>query len=178
MTRSTLAITLTIAVAAAAGCASDPKQRLNAPPHGEPTKTSDLQGTFVYMNDNALLANMTVCDMHFHAHRASLNGAGVERLSRLASLIETYGGSIRFDTRCEDESLNKKRLETIREFLTEAGIDTSADVVKADIAGGEGMDATEAVMIRAKEGTYNGDKKGATAQPAPAGASGGTPAPK
>jgi len=177
MTRFTLAITL-VAAALLTGCANDAKQRLNAPPHGETTKTADMQGTFVYMNDNALLANMTVCDMHFLPHRAALNGSGVERLSRLASLLEAYGGSIRFDTRCEDEALNKKRLESIREFLAEAGIDTNSEVVKADIAGGEGMDATEAIMIRTKEGSYNGDKKSAAAQPAPAGAGANSPAPK
>ena len=81
----------------AAGC-NMPGPRLNAPPHGRACETSDLQGTFTYMGDNALLADMTVNDSHFLPHRASLNDLGTQRLSRLASLMEAYAGTVRFDT--------------------------------------------------------------------------------
>lgn len=153
------AIVIAASAMVATGC-NQPHERLNSPPHGRAEKSVDMQGTFVYMNDNALLANMTVCDMHFMPHRAKLNGQGVERLSRLASLLEAYGGTIRFDTRCEDESLNKQRLEVIHDFLAETGIDTTSEVVRADVAGGEGMEATEAIMIRVKEGMYQDKKAG------------------
>lgn len=164
-------VTLSACVLAAAllGCNS-PGQRLNAPPHGEAQSTSDLQGTFVYMHDNALLANMTVGDRHFMPHRPALNTTGVERLSRLASLMEAYGGTIRFDTEETDEKLNHARLKAIRDFLAEAGIDTTAETVTMDLAGGDGMDAREAILIRAHEGTYSPNKKDG-APPAPTGQS-------
>lgn len=167
------AIVVAACALVAMGC-NKPNDRLNAPPHGQSQESTDMQGTFVYMNDNALLANMTVCDMHFMPHRALLSGQGVERLSRLASLMEAYGGTIRFDTRCEDEALNKQRLEVIREFLAETGIDTTSEVVREDISGGEGMYASEAIMIRVKEGMYQEKKAGAPGAAASAPPAAGT----
>ena len=143
----------------AAGC-NEPRQRLNAPPHGEPTTTADAQGTLVYMNDNALLANMTISDMHFLPHRAQLNSMGMERLSRLAQLMQAYGGTIRFNTDETDEALLTKRTDTVMQFLREAGMTTSSELVTRDLSGGKGMLATEAVLIRANEGTYVPKAKG------------------
>lgn len=137
----------------AAGC-NQPKPRLNAPPQGEPTSTADSQGTYVYMNDNALLANMTLEDMHFLPHRAQLSGTGLERVSRLAQLMQAYGGTIRYNTDETDEALLTKRTDSVVQFLREAGIATSSETVARDLSGGKGMAATEAVLIRANEGTY------------------------
>jgi len=137
---------------------SEPRPRLNAPPHGIPYKTSDMQGTFVYMADNAMLEMMTMSDMHFLPRRATLTGLGQERLSRLASLMKAYGGTIRFNTDLQDEKLIAARMKTIRDFLAEAGIDTSGEVVVRDIPGGRGMPASEAILIRAEEGTYKPDQ--------------------
>lgn len=145
-----------------AGC-NEPQKRLNAPPHGEAEKTSDLQGTFVYMTDSALLADMTVNDAHFLPHRPQLTTTGVERLGRLASLMQAYGGSINFNTNLEDGALISARTETIREFLQEAGLTVSSDTIRRDMPGGEGMEATQAIVIRANEGVYKpgqGDAKG------------------
>ena len=150
----------------AAGC-NAPGERLNAPPHGQPYQTTDLQGTFTYMADNALLADMSVCDMHFLPHRAILNDLGVQRLSRLASLMEAYGGTIRFNTELTDEKLIARRADEIVGFLAQAGIDTTRDVVERDMPGGDGMPATEAILIRASLGTYVPNKdqsQGATAE--------------
>ena len=144
------------------GC-NAPDKRLNAPPHGRAEETSDLQGTFTYMTDNALLADMVVSDQHFLPHRAVLNDLGTLRLSRLASLMEAYGGAVRYSTDETDEALVRARLRTIVDFLAEAGIDTTQQVVKRDMSGGEGIAATEAVLIRANEGVYNPRKKSAGA---------------
>jgi hypothetical protein len=140
------------------GC-NTPDARLNAPPHGQPYKTADTQGTFVYMTDNALLADMTVSDMHFLPHRAKLNHLGVQRLSRLASLMDAYGGVVRFNSELDDEKLIAERVDVIVEFLAEAGVDTTREVVVQDMPGGRGMQATEVILIRANEGTYQPDKK-------------------
>jgi hypothetical protein len=152
---------LTFAVAASllAGGCNTPGARLNAPPHGPAYTAADLQGTFTYMTDNALLADMTVCDMHFLPHRALLNDLGVQRLNRLAALMEAYGGTIRFNTALTDEDLIARRTGVIMDFLAQAGVDTTREVVMRDMAGGEGMSAREAILIKAEEGTYDPKKK-------------------
>ncbi|MBI5865470.1 MAG: hypothetical protein HZB38_13370 [Planctomycetes bacterium] len=103
------------------GC-NKPDARLNAPPHGQPQETSDMQGTFVYMVDNAMLADMSVTDAHFLPHRPQLSGLGVERVSRLAELMQAYGGAVRLSTDECDEALTTQRMQTLREFLSEAGL--------------------------------------------------------
>jgi hypothetical protein len=148
-----LTLTATAALLGA-GCNS-PNARLNAPPHGRACETSDLQGTFTYMGDNALLADMTVNDSHFLPHRAVLNDVGTQRLSRLASLMEAYGGTIRFNTGLTDEDLIGRRITVLTDFLAEAGIDTTQEVVVRDLPGGQGISATEAILIKTNEGTYD-----------------------
>ncbi len=159
---------VTVAVSLLAGGCNTPGARLNAPPHGPAYTTADLQGTFTYMGDNALLADMTVGDMHFLPHRALLNDLGVQRLDRLAALMEAYGGTIRFNTELTDEDLIARRSGVIMDFLAQAGVDTTREVVMREMPGGEGMPATEAILIKAEEGTYNPKKK------APEGAAGMT----
>ena len=101
----------TAAAALLCGACNSPEPRLNAPPHGTAERTSNLQTMYTHMIENALLANMTISDIHFLPHRAQLSPLGEERLSRLAALMEAYGGVIRFDTVAEDEEL----LELMRE---------------------------------------------------------------
>lgn len=137
-----------------AGCPST-SPRLNAPPHGSAESVHDMQGVFTYMTDNALLADMSVSDMHFLPHRALLSTLGQQRLSRLAQLINAYGGTIRFNSNLDDEALLDKRSSTIVEFLGELGLDTSSEIVTRDIRGGRGMDATEVILIKVHEGTYD-----------------------
>lgn len=142
------------------GC-HEPTERLNAPPHGESDNVSDLQGTFVYMTDNALLANMTVSDMHFLPHRALLSPTGEERVRRLASLMEAYGGTIRFNTDEEDVALVDARLKTVVDYLAEVGVDTTKPVVQRDLPGGRGLDANQAIMIKAAQGGFTPKKDSA-----------------
>lgn len=149
--------TLCIVVCAclsAAGCQSS-SARLNSPPHGVAESVHDMQGTFSYMTDNALLADMSVSDMHFLPHRALLSTVGQQRLSRLTQLINAYGGTIRFNSNLADGSLIDKRLSTIVEYLAELGLDTSSEIVTRDIRGGSGLDASEVILIKVNEGTYD-----------------------
>lgn len=150
----------------AAGCNS-PNARLNAPPHGAPLETVDSQGTFVYMSDNALLADMTVSDMHFVPHRAMLTTLGEQRLCRLASLMEEYGGTIRFDTDLAEQNLIDARTRTITGFLSECGLETTGQTVTPDMPGGEGIPAAEAVLIQQNLNRYKPSRSsssGASAQ--------------
>lgn len=139
-----------------AGCENNlgPVSRLNAPPHGIPDETKDLQGTFVYMVDNALLEDMTVSDVHFYPHRPLLNTLGEKRLARLASLIEAYGGQIRHSTDEPDTQLVEARLQVIRDFLVASGAPFEADMVVLDLPGGHGMDAKESLLVQQEVGRY------------------------
>lgn len=153
------AFTVSLALLALAGCNEPASKRLNAPPHGYPAgETAAMQGTFTYMVDNAMLADMTMTDSHFYPHRRMLNALGEERLARFASLLDAYGGELRYSTDLEDKGLIGARLQTIRDFLGEAGIPLSSQTVIEDMAGGEGMYASEAILIRVKEGTYSGNE--------------------
>ncbi len=154
-----------VATGVACGACQKPGKRLNAPPHGSSTEVSQLHSGYAHMVDNALLADMTVSDVHFLPHRAALSSLGEERLCRLALLMETYGGQVRFSTNVSDRDLCEQRMEEILAFLAEAGIDTSTEVVVRDLPGGHGMDAVQAVLIRQHEAMYvpkkdeNGSKR-------------------
>lgn len=155
------------------GC-NKPAPRLNAPPHGEANETVESQGTLVYMNDTALLANMTISDMHFLPHRAQLNGNGLERLSRLAQLMQAYGGTIRYNTDETDETLLARRTDAVMQFLRETGLTTTSETLTRDLPGGKGMSATEAVLIKTHEATYNPKAKSGSASGGASGGNGST----
>lgn len=159
MRRSAFAVFAVLVVCA--GCAK-PNARLNAPPHGEAEETSDLQGTFVYMADNAMLADMTMTDTHFLPHRPELTTGGEERIVRMAELMKVYGGTIRLSSDEQDATLLTKRTETLTKYLAALGMDTSSQLVTQDISGGRGMTADEAVLIRRNVGQPKSGKTGDT----------------
>ncbi len=142
------------------GACQEPAPRLNVPPHGTEGKPAELQAEYTHMVDNALLTDMVVSDIHFVPQRAVLNSLGEERLARLASLMELYGGTIHFSTRLTDEKLVAQRIEQVRNYLCAAGIDTTTETVVAGMAQGRGMDAAQAILIKTNEGTYVPKKKG------------------
>lgn len=135
-----------------------PQPRLNAPPHGQTTVPHEMQSVYTHMIDSALLEDMCVSDIHFIPHRALLSPLGKERLSRLASLMKVYGGEIRFDTQCRDPDLTQRRIDCIVDYLCEAGIEDPLEVVHLALPGGRGMDASEAILIKASEATYQPGK--------------------
>jgi hypothetical protein len=149
-----------VAVGLVCGACQEPAPRLNAPPHGVPERAADLQAEYRHMEDNALLTDMVVSDIHFVPQRAMLNALGEERLTRLANLMELYGGTVHLSTNATDEELVKARVEQVRSCLAAAGIDTTAETVVAGLAQGRGMDAAQTVLIKANEGTYVPKKKG------------------
>ncbi|HPM22809.1 MAG TPA: hypothetical protein PLP66_02820 [Phycisphaerae bacterium] len=131
-----------------------PVSRLNAPPHGTTDTPSPLQAEYAHMTNNALLADMSISDVHFVPHRPELNSLGEERMARLSALLDLHGGAIRFSTDETSETLLVERTARIQSYLQEAGIDTTAEVVVQDMPATSGMDAIQAVMIKAHEGMY------------------------
>lgn len=162
---------LAIPILFVAGCES-PGPRLNAPPHGDAEEVSNLRDQYEHMIDNALLADMSINDAHFLPHRPLLNSLGEERLARIAALIEMYGGEVRFNAADRDAALVAARTRAIVEFLREQGIDIATDGVEMNLPGGRGVDAAQAIVIRAGEGTYK-PKRGAGGTPSAASVSTG-----
>jgi hypothetical protein len=153
---------VSIAITAAlllTGC-NHPAPRLNAPPHGEAEKVAESAGTLMYMSDNALLEDMSLSDMHFIPHRPMLSAFGIERLTRMASLLSCYGGNVRLITRETDTALIDQRIRSVRDFLEEASIDLQATQIVCDLPGGHGMNATESIQILKNEGTYKPNSGG------------------
>lgn len=130
-----------------AGCAETPT-RLNSPPQGASDKPNPMQEQYTYMNDNALLAEMSMSPAHFMPGRADLNGSGLRRLNRYVELLQQYGGTLHYDGVDDPEPLARERMERIRGYLAQAGVDAKSCPVELGLAGGAGMRGQEAGEIR------------------------------
>lgn len=119
-----------------------------------------------HMVDNAILRDLSVADIHFIPHTAELSGVGEARLSRMAKLLHTYGGNVRYETLTTDEEMIKQRLAHVREYLALTGCNMERVVITAGMAGGRGLPGDEAVAKFIK-GTAKdeGDSGSATLMP-------------
>lgn len=106
------------------------------------------------MADNAILQDMSLVDFHFVAHSSEISGTGADRLNRMAHLLNTYGGTVHYQTDLADTDLVNKRLAHVKEYLTVAGCDMDRVQVKTGLSGGRGMPARKALEVEAK-GTAN-----------------------
>jgi len=175
-----------LAVAALAGmlaACAPPGDRLNAPPQGWTSRQAQLQEHYVYMVDNAMLAEMHMSDVHFVPHSDELNSLGARRLDRYASLLKEYGGQLNYDTDVKEPALVSARLANIRKYLEAAGVsmdrvsveqgpvcvaDASADEAIAarrvvGLTPGNAPTARSPLMLSAQRGTEQaGDAAGAS----------------
>jgi len=140
-------IVFSLCVLAGMGC-TNPSERLNAPPQGHTDRPNKLQEPFVYMTDNAMLADMSMSTVHFVPHQAELNANGVRRLKRYAQILKIYGGTLRYDGVSDAAGLVQGRMEQIKEFLLAQGLESDRVQIKKALAGGEGMNASEAIAVR------------------------------
>lgn len=121
----------------------------------------------MHMVDNAILHDMSVADFHFIPHTAELSGVGEARLNRMATLLNTYGGTVRYETLLGNETLIKQRLGHVREYLALTGCDMQRVEVSAMMSGGRGIPGDEAVA-KFRKGTAQdkgGDSSSATLVP-------------
>ncbi len=102
---------------------------------------------FTNMADNAMLHDMSVADIHFVPHSAELSGTGAARLNRMATLLDAYGGTVRYETFITDEALVKQRLENVREYLALTGCEMDRVSIKTMMSGGRGIAADRAIPI-------------------------------
>jgi len=111
---------------------------------------SKLQPFFTYMGDNAMLSDMSIADIHFVPHTTELNSLGTLRLARMAQLVETYGGLVRYATTIEDEKMVDERLAHVRDFLAAAGADMEKVEVAVAMPGSHATRADEAIGAKNK----------------------------
>ena len=122
----------------------------------------------VQMADNGMLQEMAVVDHHFVAHSSELSGTGAATLDRLAPYLNTYGGTVRYETYDDDETLVAERIEHVREYLALAGCDMDRIQVEQRMAGGRTRPATEALRAYVR-GTSEFPPLGTTTVPTLAG---------
>ena len=115
-----------------------------------------------YMVDNAVLRDMSLVDFHFVPHTDELSGTGVARLNRMAPLLNTYGGFVRYDTLQGDDDLIERRINHVREYLALAGVNMDRVDVGVAMPGGRGMPATEAIE-KYRRGPVAPDDRGGSA---------------
>lgn len=137
-----------------AGCA-DPHDstRANAPPQGESDEQNDIAEFFAYHNDQGMMADMSIADIHFVPHSAELSGVGEARLERYAELLAETGGTLHYDTATRDEQLIEDRLDRARAFLAQNIPSNRTIEIALGLPGGRGMDARESLagQVIAKE---------------------------
>jgi len=111
------------------------------------SRSISLTTAHAVMADNARLWDMSIADVHFVPHTTELSNTGAERLEQMAPYLDTYGGTIRYETYATDENLVAARMEHVREFLTTTQCDMERVEIKAMMAGGRMINAAKAIEI-------------------------------
>lgn len=109
------------------------------------------------MVDNAILHDMSLADFHFVPHSTELSGSGVARLDRMALLLDTYGGVVRYETSTTDEKLIKARLDHVNEYLTLLGCSMEKIALTTGLSGGRGMSV--AMSIEAEDAAHQAQRE-------------------
>lgn len=144
MLKRNLSLILLLMVVMFAGCnASRMKSAHDRQMEAMDRSLNDPKMNLVNMIDNAILHDMSLSDIHFVAHSVELSGTGVTRLDRMAILLNTYGGIVRFETKETDREMIKARLAHIEEYLTVVGCEMENVEIKMMISGGRGMAADQ-----------------------------------
>ncbi|MBN2562975.1 MAG: hypothetical protein JXQ75_18790 [Phycisphaerae bacterium] len=141
---------LALLVGGFAGCARPLEpQRMNAPPQGDGLDHPEWADYYVYHNDQGMMADMSIADIHFVPGSDDLSGTGVARLERYAELLATRGGTLHYTPTVDDEALIKARVTAAEAFLAQAIPSKNVIEVVVGLAGGRGMEAKEAVAGKA-----------------------------
>ena len=141
--RTILAVCLLSAVSAPA-CIPPDKERLNSTPQGYAEPHHSMASEYAYHNDQAMLADMSIADIHFLPHSPQLSATGQARLERYAELLATSGGTVHYDPTIRDEALINARVASANVFLNGTPACPQNIHVALGLTGGRGMTAAEA----------------------------------
>ncbi|MBI5762894.1 MAG: hypothetical protein HZA51_05135 [Planctomycetes bacterium] len=128
-----------------AACVPD-KPRLNSPPVGYSEPQHPMSEYFAYHNDQGMIHDLSLADIHFVPHTTELSATGQARLERYAELLATRGGTIHYDPTEKNEKIVKARIDAANEFLKQTSPGTKTITVALGIAGGRGMGSKEASL--------------------------------
>jgi hypothetical protein len=132
------------------GCPPTERPRLNAPPQGDSQETPTVMGeNFAYHNDQGMLADMSIADLHFVPHGTELSGVGIARLERYAELLASSGGTIHYSTSIRDPEMASRRVSVANNFLRQSIPGSRPIVVVLGLPGGRGMPGKEAILDQA-----------------------------
>jgi len=146
--RQNVLILAALVAVSAAGCYAPGRNNLNSTrvANRRMDATKRNAGRHLnYMVDNAMLHDMAIVDEHFVPHTSELNGTGAARLERMAILLNTYGGTVRYDARTSDQKIVAERMAHVREYLEVSGCDMSRVKVERMLSGGRGHRAVQAI---------------------------------
>ena len=137
------------AAAILSGCHKpEPTITMNAPPGGDDGRRSSVSEFFAYHNDQGMMADLGIADMHFVSDSEHLNGTGEARLERYAELLATSGGKLYYDTKLDDSVLVNARMRVAREFLMQVSPGSKRVEIVLGMPRGRGMDAVESAAGR------------------------------
>lgn len=128
-----------------AGCERKQQTQMNAPPQGYAPEHPGSSDYYAYHNDQGMMADMSIADIHFIPHSADLSGTGVARLERYAELLSTSGGTLNYDTSLSDSQLIERRMATAEAYLSKCMSQSKPVDVVLGMPGGPGMRAKESI---------------------------------
>ncbi len=138
------------ALAPVLGCHQpEPTQSINTPPTDPAEQRRELAEFFAYHQDQGMMHDRSIADIHFVPGAAHLSGAGEARLARYAELLADGGGTLQYDTRLNDDTLVQNRLAAARAFLSQCNVGGPPIQVALGMPGGRGMRHDEAFAGRA-----------------------------
>ena len=132
-------------IALGAACERTEQTQMNAPPQGYAPGHPPMTDYFAYHNDQGMIADMSIADIHFIPHSSDLSGTGVARLERYAELLATSGGTLNYDTGLTDSMLVDRRMQTAEAYLAKCMADGKRVDIVLGMSGGPGMSAKESI---------------------------------
>ncbi len=141
MRRSTLRSICAIAPALVAIACNQPEDTtsMNIPPTDPAEARKELAQFFAYHDDQGMMHDRSIADIHFVPGTTYLSGTGEARLARFAELLSDMGGTLNYDTRIQDATLVNGRLGSARQFLQRYNVGGPQIQVALGMSGGRGM---------------------------------------
>ncbi len=121
---------------------------MNLPNRDAEEMRHDMAEIFAYQNDQGMMADRSIADLHFVPHTTHLSGTGEARLERFAELLSETGGTIHYDTSLTDNDLVQARVAVAQRYLADMSQGLNPIDVAVGMSGGRGMQAREAIPGR------------------------------
>lgn len=135
---------------AATGCEkADPdlKPRSTVNLSHRPVNEALLDGYNLEAMDNAVIRQHTLYAYHFVQHSANLNALGQREASVLAHHYKKNPGPVNLNRGEETDAIYQARVQTLRDWLINGGVDASRITIAEGLPGGDGLSADHVVIV-------------------------------